>query len=83
MIVNVTKLPVNDFVWVEETFQFNGDFKKLYNENSNIRHFIEADILYTEKFYELHNDFSILSKSMKIEKLVANLHDNTLFTWEI
>ena len=51
MIVNVTKLPVNDFVWVEETFQFNGDFKKLYNENSNIRHFIEADILYPEKFY--------------------------------
>ena len=50
MIVNVTKLPVNDFVWVEETFQFNGDFKKLYNENSNIRHFIEADILYPEKF---------------------------------
>ena len=68
MIVNVTKLPVNDFVWVEETFQ-------LYNENSNIRHFNEADILYPEKFYELHNDLSILSKSMKIEKLVANLHD--------
>ena len=75
MIVNVTKLPVNDFVWVEETFQFNGDFKKLYNENRNIRHFIEADILYPEKFYELHNDLSILSKSMKIEKLVAHLHD--------
>ena len=29
------KLPVNDFKWVEKTCQFNEDFTKNYNEDSN------------------------------------------------
>ena len=29
------KLPVNDFKWAEKTFQFNKDFIKSYNEDSD------------------------------------------------
>ena len=29
------KLPVNNFEWIEDTSQFNEDFIKKYNENSN------------------------------------------------
>ena len=29
------KLPVNNFEWIEDTSQFNEDFVKNYNENSN------------------------------------------------
>ena len=30
------KLPVNDYKWFEETTQFNEDFMKIYNEDSDI-----------------------------------------------
>ena len=29
------KLPVNNFEWIEDTFQFNEDFMKSYNDESN------------------------------------------------
>ena len=64
--------------WVEETSQFNEDFIKIYNEDSDVRYFIEADVQYPEKLHELHNDLSFLPKRTKIEKiekLVSNLHD--------
>ena len=38
-----------------------------------------VNIQYPEKLYNLHNDLSFLSEKIKIEKiekLVANLHDN-------
>ena len=33
--------PVNNFEWIEDTSQFNEDFKKSYNEDSNQRYFLE------------------------------------------
>ena len=42
------KLPVSDFKWVEETSQFNENFIKIYNEDSDIGYFIEADVQYPE-----------------------------------
>ena len=30
------KLPVNNFEWIKDTFQFNEDFIKNYNEKSDI-----------------------------------------------
>ena len=35
------KLPVNKFEWTEDAFQFNEDFIKNYNEESNERYFLE------------------------------------------
>ena len=63
------KIPVNDFKWVDETYQFNEDFIKLYDEDSNIGYFLEADVLYPEKLHELHNDLPFLPERKKIEKI--------------
>ena len=74
------KLPVNNFEWIEDTSQFNEDFIKNYNEESDKGYFLEVDVQYTEKLHELHNDLPFLPERMKIEKvekLVANLHDKT------
>ena len=38
------KLPVNDFKRIEETFQFNEDFIKIYNEERSLGYFIAADV---------------------------------------
>ena len=74
------KLPVNNFEWIEDASQFNKDFVKSYNKESDERLFLKADIQYPGKLHELENDLPFLRKRMKIEKfekLVANLHDNT------
>ena len=38
------KLPVNDFEWIKDTSQFNEDFIKIYNEESDEGHFFEVDV---------------------------------------
>ena len=71
-------LPVNEFEWIKDTSQFNEDFIKNYNQESDEGYFLEVDVQHIEKLHELHNDFSLLPERMKIEKvkkLVANLHD--------
>ena len=50
------KLPVDNFEWMEDTFQFNKAFIKNYNEESNKGYFLEVDALYLEKLHELYND---------------------------
>ena len=74
------KLPANKFDWIKDTSQFNEDFIKNYNEESDEGYLLEVDVQYHEKLHELHNDLPFLQKRMKIvkvEKLVANLHDKT------
>ena len=71
------KLPVNNFEWIKGTSQFNEDFIKNCNEESDEGYFFEVDVQYPEKLQELHNDLPFLPERMKIkkvEKLVANLH---------
>ena len=54
------KSPVNNFEWIEDTFQFNEDFIKSYNEeDSDEGCFLEINIQYPEKLHELHNDLSL------------------------
>ena len=38
------KLPINTFEWIEDTSQFNEDFIKSYNEESNEGYFLEVDV---------------------------------------
>ena len=45
------KLPVNNFKWIEDTSQFNEDFVKNYNEESEKRYFLEVNVQYLEKLY--------------------------------
>ena len=60
------KLPRNNFEWIEETFQFRDDFIKKYNEESDEGYFLEVDVQYPEKLYELHNDLPFLSGRKKL-----------------
>ena len=63
---------------MEDTFQFNKDFIKNYNEESDEEYFLEVEVQYLKKLHEIHNDLPFLSERMKVkevEKLVANLHD--------
>ena len=72
------KLPVNNFEWIEDTFEFNERFIKNYNEESDEGYFLEVNIQYPEKLHRLHYHLQILPGRMKIkkvEKLVTNLHD--------
>ena len=71
-------MSVNGFKWVEETSHFNEDFIKSYNEETDKEYFLEVDFQHPEKLHELHNDLPFLPERMKtekVEKLLANLHD--------
>ena len=50
------KLPVNNFEWIEDTSQFNKDFIKTYNEESDGAYFLEVDVQYPEKLHKLHEE---------------------------
>ena len=72
------KHPVNKFEWIEDTSQFNEDFIKSYNEESDKDYFLEVDVQYIQTLHELHNDLRFLPERIKIEKvekLVTNLHE--------
>ena len=43
------KFPVNNFEWINDTYQFNEDFIKNYNEESDEVYFLEVDVQYLEK----------------------------------
>ena len=80
------KLPVNNFEWIKNIFQFNEDFIKNYNEESDEGYFHEVDVQNTEKLHELHDDLPFSLEKMKIEKverLLANLHDKTEYVIHI
>ena len=48
------KLPTNSFKWVEDLSQFNENFIKNYDENSDIGYFLEVDIDYPKRLFNLH-----------------------------
>ena len=74
------KIPVINFEWIKDASQFNENFIKKYNKESDEGYFAEVDAQYLEKWHELKNDLSLQPERMKIEKaekLVANFHDKT------
>ena len=54
------KLPLGSFKWVEETPEFNEDFKKNCNNASDERYFLEVNVQYPENLYNLHNNLPFL-----------------------
>ena len=38
------KLPVNNFKWIKDTFEFKEDFIKNYNEESDGGYFLEVEV---------------------------------------
>ena len=80
------KLPVNKFEWIKYTSQFNEDFIKNYNEESDEGYFLEVHVQYLEKLHEPDNDLPFLPERMKLEKaekLVPNLQDKTEYVIHI
>ena len=80
------KLPVNNFEWIKDTSQFNEDFIKNYNEESDEGYILAVDVQYLEKLLEVHNDLPFLTERMKtekVEKLVVNFHDKTEYVIQI
>ena len=74
------ELPVNNFEWIKNTSQFNEEFIKNYKGESDKEYFLEVDVQYLEQLHELHNNLPFSPERIKIEKvekLVANLHDET------
>ena len=74
------KFPANNFEWIKDTSQFDEDFIKNYNEESDEGYFLEVNVQYLENLHEFQNDLSFLPERMKtekVEKFVANLHDKT------
>ena len=63
------KLPVNGFMWYNEYLSdFNEDFIKNYNENSDIGYFLEVDVEYPKKLFSSHKDLPFLPESKKNRK---------------
>ena len=54
------KLPVNNFDWIKDIYQFNEDFIKNYNKETDDEYFFEVDVQYPDKLQELHNDLPFL-----------------------
>ena len=63
------KLPVNNFEWVKDTYQFSKDFIKKYNEESDKGYFLEVDVPDLNKLHEIHNDLPFLPERIKNEKV--------------
>ena len=74
------KLPVNDFKCLKQKdlSQFNENFIKNYDKNSNTRYFFEVDIHYLNNLFDLHKDWPFLPESKKVskvEKLICDIGD--------
>ena len=59
------KLPVDSFEWVEKLSKFNEKFIKSYNENSDKGYFLEVDVKYPKKLFNLHEDLPFLPEKKK------------------
>ena len=82
------KLPVNDFKWVkqEDLSQFNEDFIKNYDENSNTGYFFEVDIDYSKELFDLPKYLLFLPESEKVnkvKKLICDIEDKKKYVIHI
>ena len=72
------KPPVNGLEWEENIHKFNQGFIKNYDEDSNKGYFLEVDVEYPKKLFNLHKNFLFLPERKKIKKcnkLVCDIHD--------
>ena len=68
--------PVNGFEWVEDLSQWKEGFIE-NDEDSNKGYFLEVDVEYLKKLFNLHIDLLFLSKRNKIikrNKLACDVH---------
>ena len=63
------KLPVNGFEWVEDLSKFKEDLIKNYDGNRDIGYFLEVDVEYPKKAFNLYKDLPCLPERRKSENL--------------
>ena len=62
------KLPVDGFKWDGNASEFNKDFIKNYNEDSDEGYFLEANVQYADLTNDLYSDLPFLSERIKFRK---------------
>ena len=63
-------MPIGNFVWIEkdDKSEFDEEFIKNYDENSDKGHILEVDVEYPENIRMLHSDLAFLPERIKINK---------------
>ena len=80
------KLLVNGFKWVKNLSKFNEIFIRNYDENSDKRYFLEIDVDYPKKLFNLHKDLPFspeIKRVNKVEKLICNIEDKEKYVMHI
>ena len=82
------KLPIDGFKWVEKNIlsRFNERFIKNYNENSEIEYFLEVDVHYPKRVFNLNKDLPFLPERKKVnkcEKLICSIEDKEKYVIHI
>ena len=62
------KCLTNSFKWVEDLSKFNESFIKNYDENIDTGYFLEVDINYPKRLFNLHKDLPFLPERKKLKK---------------
>ena len=73
-------LPAFSFEWVKDTFQFNEDLIKNYDEQREIGYILKVDVKYPKELHKPHNDLPFLPERKKlatVEKLVTSLENKS------
>ena len=80
------KLPVNGFKWVKNLSKFNEIFIINYDENNDKGYFLEIDVYYPKKLFDLRKDLPFSpgrKKVNKIEKLICGREDKEKYAVHI
>ena len=80
------KLPVDGFKWKKSMLNFNEDFVKNYNKNSDKGNIFEVDVEYPKNVQDSHSDLTFSPERMKINKcskLLCTLHDKSNYILHI
>ena len=81
------KLPVNGFIWYNDYLSdFSEEFIRNYDENSDVRYFIDVDVEYPKKLWSSHKELPFLPerrKLEKVEKLVCSIEDKEKYVMHI
>ena len=82
------KLPIKGFKWVKkkELSEFNKDFIKKYDEDSNTGYFLEVDIDYPKELFNFHKHLTFLPERKKVEKVekrISSIEDKEKYVIHI
>ena len=80
------KFPINGFKWVVKLSRFNERFIKNCSESSVIGYFLEVDVDYAKKLFNLHKDLSFSPERKKVyecEKFICSIEDKEKYVIHI